>query len=660
LVKVRSDLPRSPQGQVNLPLWVDQLCSKHEHLDSAQLESVAGWLNDQNKPDLLLIGLELSELVADLKMDQASVLAALVYRGVRENRLAPAALAKAIGSEPMGIAQSVAAMATTSLLEMTNSPILEKEHQDQVENIKRMLVSLIQDARVAVVKLAERVLALRHAKNDEGTRRQRIALEAQQIFAPLAGRLGIWQLKWELEDLSLRYLERAAYQDIAKNLAGKRVEREAQVEHIIDQVRGLLRGHGIDAVVYGRAKHIYSIWRKMQKKGVPVEQVHDMRAVRVVVDTLAECYAALGVLHNTWAHIPREFDDYVANPKENGYQSIHTAVTAADGRTLEIQIRTKRMHEDAELGVCAHWSYKGGQREEGSYADKMDWLRQVMQWHDELAGKETLRDLLQNQVREDRIFVATPKGHVLDLPSGATVLDFAYRVHTDLGHGCRGAQVNAMLVPLNRVLETGQKVQVISGNSKSPQRDWLEPSLGYVVTDRARAKIYTYFRGLSQSEQIEVGHQTIESKLDALGLGRMHDADLSHLLNAQGLPDQDALYAAVGTGARSSVDWVIKMLEDKSLQGQLSLFPAEVAPFPGTHRFELTGENRAGLLHDITQVIGDLCLPLTGTWAQVNHATAQAMITVDVTLVDWPQSVRLVSYLNLIDGVAELRKAAAL
>ena len=660
MVKVRSDLPRSPQGQVNLPLWVDQLCSKHEHLDSAQLESVAGWLNDQNKPDLLLIGLELSELVADLKMDQASVLAALVYRGVRENRLAPAALAKAIGSEPMGIAQSVAAMATTSLLEMTNSPILEKEHQDQVENIKRMLVSLIQDARVAVVKLAERVLALRHAKNDEGTRRQRIALEAQQIFAPLAGRLGIWQLKWELEDLSLRYLERAAYQDIAKNLAGKRVEREAQVEHIIDQVRGLLRGHGIDAVVYGRAKHIYSIWRKMQKKGVPVEQVHDMRAVRVVVDTLAECYAALGVLHNTWAHIPREFDDYVANPKENGYQSIHTAVTAADGRTLEIQIRTKRMHEDAELGVCAHWSYKGGQREEGSYADKMDWLRQVMQWHDELAGKETLRDLLQNQVREDRIFVATPKGHVLDLPSGATVLDFAYRVHTDLGHGCRGAQVNAMLVPLNRVLETGQKVQVISGNSKSPQRDWLEPSLGYVVTDRARAKIYTYFRGLSQSEQIEVGHQTIESKLDALGLGRMHDADLSHLLNAQGLPDQDALYAAVGTGARSSVDWVIKMLEDKSLQGQLSLFPAEVAPFPGTHRFELTGENRAGLLHDITQVIGDLCLPLTGTWAQVNHATAQAMITVDVTLVDWPQSVRLVSYLNLIDGVAELRKAAAL
>lgn len=660
MVKVRSDLPRSPQGQVNLPLWVDQLCSKHEHLDSAQLESVAGWLNDQNKPDLLLIGLELSELVADLKMDQASVLAALVYRGVRENRLAPAALAKAIGSEPMGIAQSVAAMATTSLLEMTNSPILEKEHQDQVENIKRMLVSLIQDARVAVVKLAERVLALRHAKNDEGTRRQRIALEAQQIFAPLAGRLGIWQLKWELEDLSLRYLERAAYQDIAKNLAGKRVEREAQVEHIIDQVRGLLRGHGIDAVVYGRAKHIYSIWRKMQKKGVPVEQVHDMRAVRVVVDTLAECYAALGVLHNTWAHIPREFDDYVANPKENGYQSIHTAVTAADGRTLEIQIRTKRMHEDAELGVCAHWSYKGGQREEGSYADKMDWLRQVMQWHDELAGKETLRDLLQNQVREDRIFVATPKGHVLDLPSGATVLDFAYRVHTDLGHGCRGAQVNAMLVPLNRVLETGQKVQVISGSSKSPQRDWLEPSLGYVVTDRARAKIYTYFRGLSQSEQIEVGHQTIESKLDALGLGRMLDADLSHLLNAQGLPDQDALYAAVGTGARSSVDWVIKMLEDKSLQGQLSLFPAEVAPFPGTHRFELTGENRAGLLHDITQVIGDLCLPLTGTWAQVNHATAQAMITVDVTLVDWPQSVRLVSYLNLIDGVAELRKAAAL
>jgi len=658
MVKVRADLPRTPQGGVNLPLWVEQLVAEHDHLDAARLQAVGDWLFD-HQAELLPVGLELAELVAELKMDLSSVLAALVYRGVREDRFEQAELVAVVGEGAARIARAVADLATSSLLEMSNSPLLEKEQQDQVENIKRMLISMINDPRVAVVKLAERVMVLRHAKNYEAGRRKRIAAEASQVFAPLAGRLGIWQLKWELEDLALRYTHEQAYQGIARQLRAKRAEREVQVEHMIDQVRGLLRGHGIDAVVYGRAKHIYSIWRKMQSKAVSFDQVYDVRAVRVVVDNLAECYAALGVLHATWPHIPSEFDDYIANPKENGYQSIHTAVTAADGRTLEIQIRTVAMHEDAELGVCAHWSYKDGVTEDGNFAAKMDWLRQVIEWHEDLGGVTTLSSLLAHRMNDERIFVSTPKGHVVELPQGATGLDFAYRVHSDVGHACGGVRINGMAATLYRQLETGQQVEVLTRPSGEPLRDWLEADLRLVRTDRARAKLYGYFRHLPPDRQIELGRSALLNKLQALGLEQVDEEQLAALAASAGADSIDALCAAVGCGELSCIKVLAAWLERPVGSGQLPLPGIESMEFPQTMRLRVVGANRDGLLHDITQVIGDLNISLSGTTGRVSNPAGNAIITVDVTLSDWPQSVKLVSYLGLLEGVTEIRRISA-
>jgi GTP pyrophosphokinase len=655
MVNVRGDVPRTPQGNVNIPLWVDKLLEDHDHLDSQRLEAVGGWLSAAH-PDLLAVGLELAELVAELNMDLASVIAGLVYRGVREGRYDDAELAAVVGQESAHIAGDVAQLATSSLLEMSNSPLLEKEHQDQVENIKRMLISLINDPRVAVVKLAERVMALRHAKNYDPARRARIAQEASGVFAPLAGRLGIWQLKWELEDLALRYTQEAAYQEIARQLQAKRAEREIQVEHMIDQVRGLLRGHGIDAVVYGRAKHIYSIWRKMQSKGVSFDQVYDVRAVRVVVNNLAECYAALGVIHATWPHIPSEFDDYIANPKENGYQSIHTAVTAADGRTLEIQIRTVAMHEDAELGLCAHWSYKDGVSEDGNFAAKMDWLRQVIEWHEDLGGTASLRSLLAHRVNEERIFVSTPKGHVVELPHGATGLDFAYRVHTDVGHACAGVRVNGVLTPLYRRLETGQQVEVLTEADGEPRRDWLEAGLRYVCSDRARAKLYSYFRHLEPRRQQEIGRDSLTRKLTALGLEQVITQQMGDIAAASGKQDVQALYAAVGSAELSGIDVLVNWLQRHAAGSQLQLPGIETLEFPQTVRLRVVADNRDGLLHDITQVVGDMKLSLSGTTGRVSNPAGSAIITVDVMLSEWLQSVKFVSYLNLLEGVTEIRR----
>ncbi len=659
MVKLRQDWPRNAQGQIDVEAAMAQLCIQHEHLDENALRSVLEWLHSEH-PSQCQIGLDLAELLAQLNMDGPSVTAGMVYRVVREQRIQAADLQAVVGAQSTHLVMAVANLANSSLLEMSNSPLLQTERQDQVENIKRMLISLINDPRVAVIKLAERVMALRSAKQYEPERRQRIAVEASRVFAPLAGRLGIWQLKWELEDLALRYMHEQDYQEIAQQLKAKRTAREVQVEHIIDQVRGLLRSHGIDATVYGRAKNIYSIWNKMRNKGVSFEQVHDVRAVRVVVNSLAECYGALGVLHSNWTHIPGEFDDYIANPKENGYQSIHTAVTAADGRTLEIQIRTVAMHEDAELGVCAHWSYKDGLTHgataTGSYDAKMDWLRQVIEWHEDLDGTASLSAMLAQRVNEDRIFVSTPKGHVLDLPQGATGLDFAYRVHSDVGHACAGIRINGLVAPLYATLETGQQVEVVTQPDGLPQRDWLEGSLQMVRTDRARAKLHSYFRHLPAAQQAALGEKVLRGKLAALGLTRVSAQQLAQIAMEFDKGDISELWRALGAGELSSIDVLARWLQSPAAGRQMSLPGIETSEFPQLFRLSVVGDNRDGLLHDITQTIGDMNLSLSGITGRVSHPSGDAIIVVDVDLSDWLQGVKLVSYLGLLEGVKEIRR----
>lgn len=650
-------------GSLDWAAWVERMLAEHPQLAEQPLIDCCAWIDREHRQQLAM-ALELGELVAQLRLDTASVVAALVYRLVRTDRVTRSDLLAQIGREATQLVFSVAATATTSLLEMSDSPMLAKEQQSQVENVKRMLASMIDDVRVAVIKLAERVLALRHAKNYQAQRRQRIAQEAASVFAPLANRLGVWQLKWELEDLSLRYLREDIYLGIAKQLSQKRQQREQQVAAMIDRVRGLLADHGIDGDVDGRAKNIFSIWRKMQAKNIPIEEVHDVRAVRIIVGSLADCYAALGVIHTTWQHLPGEFDDYIAMPKENGYQSIHTAVTADDGHTLEVQIRTRQMHEDAELGVCAHWAYKTGNDhpadEDANFTAKMDWLRQVMEWHDELGGATDLNALLYQQTTQERVFITTPKGHVLDLASGATVLDFAYRIHSDLGQRCVGGIVNGVPVPIHARLKNGQQVEVVADPEQRPQRQWLEPSLNILFTHRARAKVAHYFRMHSGEDPNAAGRALLRQLKRQLAIAGDEQTFIDACIEAAPQKPGDALLPALATGEVSYIELIRRVLRhpewSQLMRPQPGLPGIESAVANSTTIIQVTADNRDGLLSDITQLLAAQQLSLMGAAGRVSNTTGQAIISVEAEFNDWLQMLQIISLVMMLKGVTDVRR----
>jgi GTP pyrophosphokinase len=371
----------------------------------------------------------------------------------------------------------------------------------QAEALRKMFLAIASDPRRVLARLEQQLSRLRAARTNPGTDRERLALETRLLFAPLANRLGAWNLKWQLEDFALRYLEPEEYHRIAAALHEKRADRERYIETLRDDLRSHLAGMGIAAEVYGRAKHIYSIHRKMQQKQLPFEKVFDVRAVRIIVSTVAECYAALGLVHGLWPHVPSEFDDYIATPKANSYRSIHTAVSGPQGKSVEIQIRTRAMHEQAELGGAPHWKYKEGGARDLEYERKIEWVRRFLAPDDSSDAAE--RDLLE-QVRaelfSDRVYALTPKGEVIELPRGATPLDFAYHLHTDLGHRCRGAKVNGRIVPLTHQLLTGEVVEIIAGKQPAPSRHWMEPAERYLASARNRAKVRAWFKKQEQPQ----------------------------------------------------------------------------------------------------------------------------------------------------------------
>ena len=659
-------MPVTADGALDWASWVERIVATHPRLAAQPLKDCCAWIHQQHK-DQLAAALELGELVAGLRLDTPSVIAALVYRLVRTERVNKPELVSRIGHESTDLVYSVAAMATTSLLEMSDSPMLAKEQQSQVENVKRMLASMIDDARVAVIKIAERVVVLRHAKNYEPQRRQRIAQEAGSVFAPLANRLGVWQLKWELEDLSLRYLREDIYLGIAKQLSQKRQQREAQVEAMKERVVALLDEHGVSAEVEGRAKNIFSIWRKMQAKNIPIAEVYDVRAVRIIVESLADCYAALGVIHTTWQHLPGEFDDYIAVPKENGYQSIHSAITADDGDVLEVQIRTRQMHEDAELGVCAHWAYKSSQKQaadqDESFAAKMDWLRQVMEWHDELGGAANLSALLYQQTSQQRVFITTPQGHVLDLASGATVLDFAYRVHTDLGERCVGGLINGVQVPVQTRLQTGQQVEVIADSLQRPKRQWLEPSLNILFTHRARAKVVGYLRTRAEPDLALSGRELLLNLQRQLGLSGSGSEFLRRCLAHSGYAQERIFLSAVAIGEVSYIDLLARVLASQEPPTAV----ASQANLPGidTHEsvaatvLQVVADNREGLLSDITQLLAASRVSLMGASGRVSNSSEHAIITLEAELHDGRQLLEVISLITLLTGVEDVTRVSA-
>jgi GTP pyrophosphokinase len=662
MVSVRKNLPELADGSVDLAAWTNLLVAERPHLERDEILQTCLWLSEIADSSLLQ-GLELAEMVAQLRLDQASVLAAICYHAWRKSLVDNTELRFRVGDEVCELTLNVGAMATSSLLQISAPKMMENERRSQVDNVRKMLISLVNDVRVAVIKLAERVLVLRHAKAYEPTRRTRIAEEAAAIFAPLADRLGMWQLKWELEDLSLRYLREDIYLGIAKQLSNKRQERENQIQALATQFSELLVGHGVEAEVRGRAKNIFSIWRKMQKKNIPIEQVYDVRAVRIIVDSLADCYAVLGIIHTHWQHIPTEFDDYIAAPKENGYQSIHTAIAADDGLVLEVQVRTRKMHEDAELGVCAHWAYKVGDKESASedesFSAKMDWLRQVLEWHEDLGDTEDLVSLLRQRISEERIFVSTPKGHVLDLTAGATVLDFAYRVHTDLGHGCVGGIVNGMEVPLYTELKTGQQVRVMRGDSNDgnlgPYREWLEPALGFVRTHRAKAKIVTQYRSKAANLEPEVGLQLIQTLAASIGLDAFSDAQFEVLREGTNYMDVDAMLRAVSSGEQSHIALMAEFLEDQSSVEKAKIAAnvpnGLVSTFPQRMGISVTAANRHGLLSDITQLVAAMDLQILAASGEVMESITDAQISLEVELQDWRQYFQLISRIDYLNGV---------
>jgi GTP pyrophosphokinase len=424
-------------------------------------------------------------------------------------------------------------------------PDTDKQERAQAENLRKMLLAMAEDVRVVLIKLADRIHNMRTLAALPPDKQRRIAKETLDIYAPLANRLGIWQLKWELEDLALRYLDPELYKRVAVMLDERRIDREHYLARFVEQLDTELKRIGLNAEVTGRPKHIYSIWRKMERKKIGYHQIYDLRAVRILVDSIPDCYKALGVVHGLWQYIPGEFDDYIATPKENNYQSIHTAVIGPEGKTVEVQIRTREMHERNELGVAAHWRYKEGMKDAGSLDRKVAWLRQLLEWKDEVADAGDFVERFRTEMFEDRIYVFTPKGKVVDLPRGATPLDFAYHIHTEVGHRCRGAKVNGRMVQLTTPLETGQQVEIVTVKEAMPSRDWLNPHLGYLRTSRARAKVQHWFRQQDHDKKILAGRAILERELKRLGLINVSQEKLAAALD---YPHPDDLFIAVAHG----------------------------------------------------------------------------------------------------------------
>jgi GTP pyrophosphokinase len=461
--------------------------------------------------------LAVARILADLGLDHETLAAAILHDVVEDTGVALEDLKRDFGARIAGLVDGVTKMKV--IQEFQSEPAGSRRESAQAESLRKMLLAMAEDVRVVFIKLADRLHNMRTLAALPEEKQKRIARETMDIFAPLANRLGIWQMKWELEDLAFRHLEPASYRRIAGFLAERRADREAYIARFVETLSDELKNAGVAAEVTGRPKHIYSIWRKMQKKGKDFERIFDVRAVRVLVGSVRDCYAALGVVHSLWQHIPGEFDDYIATPKENNYRSIHTAVIGPDGKTVEVQIRTREMHDQSELGVAAHWRYKEGARPDKSYDAKIAWLRSLLEWKDEVAEAADFVDQFKSEVFSERVYVFTPKGNIVDLPAGATPLDFAYHIHTDIGHRCRGAKVNGQMVPLTYTLKTGDRVEVLTVKQGGPSRDWLSPHLGYLLTSKARAKASHWFREQNYDTSVAEGRAVLEREFHRLGIG---------------------------------------------------------------------------------------------------------------------------------------------
>ncbi len=538
------------QGDTAPP--IDLLAAGLEAAERERIEAALEWIADLYEGKVLGTGestwthaIGAALIAASLRLDAETRVAALLFAAWEELDDPAEEIEARFGPAITGLVRGLHKLNGLRVLTRLTTNASAPEIRAQTEVLRKMLLAMVEDIRVVLVRLASRTQTLRFYTDLPGDARVEVARESLDIYAPLANRLGVWQLKWELEDLSFRFIEPETYKRIAKMLDERRIEREQFIQDSIERLKSELAAVGIEAEITGRAKHIYSIYNKMRKKRLDFSQVFDIRALRVLVPEVKDCYTVLGIVHQMWQPIAKEFDDYITKPKGNNYQSLHTAVLAGDGRALEVQIRTFDMHKHAELGVAAHWRYKEGAKQGGDYDEKIALLRNLLSWRDEVTDAAHWVEQLKRASLDDTLYVLTPQGRVVDLPRGATPVDFAYRLHTDVGHHCRGAKVDGHLVPLNTPLESGQTVEIVTAKEGGPSRDWLDVRQGYVATSRARSKIKQYFAQLDEEEILSRGRSFVTKEMQRDGHGQ---ANIDGLADRLGFKNAEALYLAAGRG----------------------------------------------------------------------------------------------------------------
>ena len=527
------------------------------NLSSAKVPRLSDWLAQaqlaSERVDVLWQTVQASaQVLASEPVEQETILLleSLLDLKVSPDVLLAAALAKlpalhaSLNPKQEGLSRLQPLLDGIKAAEQVWSLHAQRDNPGNSEGLRRLLLALVRDLRVVPILLAMQLQRLRQANQYSEQERRSLAQLTADIHSPLANRLGIWQLKWELEDLAFRYLQPETYQKIAKLLDEKRTGREKFIEQVKQKMHEALSEAGIEADIAGRPKHIYSIWKKMQRKNLPFSELYDIRAIRVLVKDIPSCYAVLGVVHQLWPSIPSEYDDYIAHPKGNDYRSLHTAVLGPENRTLEIQIRTPQMHEHAELGVAAHWRYKEGGSSDASFERKVAWMRQLLEQRDNDASHDLLAGF-STELLEDRVYLLTPKGEVFDLPHGSTVLDFAYHVHTEVGHRCRGAKVNGRIVTLDFKPSSGDRIEIITSKVSEPRRDWLMSSNGFLVSGRARDKVRAWFHKIDRARNLQAGREILEKELRRVAL--LH-ADLAPILEKFRLPNTEDLYLALALG----------------------------------------------------------------------------------------------------------------
>ncbi len=532
--------------------WLQDLGQRRSAEDLVQLRAAVDMAREAHRHeravdgfDLFLSLLHTADTLDSLKLDIDSLIAAMLSEMPGHKTYDAALIKKRFG---LAVAAMVGQVSRIRELSATGAETVDERG---IENLRRMLLDIADDVRTILVVLAKRLQIMRRLKRLGPEAQKRVARETQIVHAPLANRLGVWQIKWELEDLCLRYLDSERYISLAKQLDGKRAEREEFVASVIDRLGRLCREADIPVELSGRPKHIYSIWKKMQRKRLDFEQVFDVRAVRALVDTVPHCYEVLGIAHSLWRPVPGEFDDYIAHPKPNGYRSLHTAVVGDDGKPLEIQVRTHEMHEHAERGVAAHWRYKESSQQDNELERRIEWMRRWLEQQDaDVQQADAVNGDTDAEFEARRIYVLSPQGKVVELPNGATALDFAYAIHTSVGHRCRGAKVDGHIAPLAQPLQSGQKVEILTVKEGGPSRDWLNPHSGYLITNRARNRIRQWFKQQDFDEHVAIGRNALEREVARLSVPK---PDLEKLIGRFNFKTGDDLLAAIGRGELSAI-----------------------------------------------------------------------------------------------------------